>query len=81
MALAAHAACDSCGLLFPSDELLAKHKSRYCTGSYVDQRLAKVARQANDESSWAPDALATSFRMRRNSRTPPGLALPDYHHY
>ena len=57
--VATHVACDSCGLLFPSDELLAKHKSRYCTGSYVDQRLAKVARQANDESSWAPDALAS----------------------
>ena len=22
-----------------------------------------------------------SFRLRRNSRPPPGLALPDYHHY
>eukprot|EP00964_Phaeocystis_antarctica_P008127 scaffold4381_cov45-Phaeocystis_antarctica.AAC.4 len=22
-----------------------------------------------------------SFHLRRNSRPPPGLALPDYHHY
>ena len=59
MALAAGVACDSCGLLFPSDELLVKHKSRFCTGSDFDKALIERRRQRNDESSLAPDALAS----------------------
>ena len=60
MALAANAiVCDSCGLLFPSDELLVKHKSRFCTGSDFDNELIKRRQRDNDASSLAPDALAS----------------------
>ena len=62
MAVAAPAttiACDACGLLFPSEELLAKHKSRFCTGSDFDKALIERRRQQYEESSLAPDALAS----------------------
>ena len=52
-------ACDACGLLFPSEELLAKHKSRFCTGSDFDKALIERRRQRYEESSLAPDALAS----------------------
>ena len=77
MALAASVACDSCGLLFPSDELLVKHKSRFCTGSDFDKALIERRRQRNDESSLAPDALASFLAggAAPKALSQPGVAL------
>jgi len=76
MAVAAPAttiACDACGLLFPSEELLAKHKSRFCTGSDFDKALIERRRQRYKESSLAPDALASFLA---GGAAPKALAQP-----
>ena len=72
--MAASVACDSCGLLFPSDELLVKHKSRFCTGSDFDKALIERRRQRNDESSLAPDALASFLA---GGAAPKALSQPE----
>ena len=66
-------ACDFCGMIFPSEDLLAKHKRRFCAGTDFERALVERKRQQDVDAGLEPDALASFLA---GGAAPPALAAP-----